>query len=192
MIKFYTSATKHKINIMNNELDVVVTFEVDHQVLKYHVTETNAHFVLCCIFYVNNSIVATKEVESLASKFEILTHLFLFLAYFSFGFVDFASQEDQKKAIELTGTDLYGRELNITPSNSRSGGGDRGRGRGGARGGGRGGGQRTPNRERNPPSNTLFVKNLSFGTTEDTLYEHFDGASRIRIITDRESGESRG
>jgi nucleolin len=106
--------------------------------------------------------------------------------------VDFASPEEQKKAIELTGTDLYGRELNITPSNSRSGGGDRGRGRGGARGGGRGGGQRTPNRERNPPSNTLFVKNLSFGTTEDTLYEHFDGASRIRIITDRESGESRG
>lgn len=108
--------------------------------------------------------------------------------------MDFSSQEDHKKALELTGTEFYGRELNINlankPSSGGSRGGDRGRGRG--RGGGRGGGQRTPQREQNPPSNTLFVKNLSFGTTEDTLYEHFEGASNIRVVTDRESGESRG
>ena len=80
--------------------------------------------------------------------------------------------------------------MKIEPSGGGNRGGNRGRGRGGA--GGRGGGQRTPRREQNPPSNTLFVKNLSYGTTEDTLYEHFDGASKIRIMTDRESGESRG
>ena len=105
---------------------------------------------------------------------------------FSFGYVDFTSKEEHKKAIALSGTEFYGRELNIDVANKISGGGGRGRG------GGRGGGQRTPKREQNPPSSTLFVKNLSFGTTEDTLYQHFDGASNIRIVTDRESGESRG
>ena len=111
---------------------------------------------------------------------------------FSFGYVDFGSEDDHKKALELSGTEFYGRELNINVANKPSGGGNRGGDRGRGRGGGRGGGQRTPKREQNPPSNTLFVKNLSFGTTEDTLYEHFDGASNIRIVTDRESGESRG
>ncbi len=103
--------------------------------------------------------------------------------------MDFTSQEEHKKALKLSGTEFYGRELNINVANKPSGGGNRGGDRG--RGRGRGGG-RTPQREQNPPSNTLFVKNLSFGTTEDTLYEHFDGANNIRIVTDRESGESRG
>ena len=107
--------------------------------------------------------------------------------------MDFTSKEEHKKALELSGTEFYGRELTINIANSKpSGGGNRGGDRGRGRGAGRGGGQRTPKREQNPPSGTLFVKNLSFGTTEDTLYEHFDGASNIRIVTDRESGESRG
>lgn len=110
---------------------------------------------------------------------------------FRFGYADFSSEKDFKKAISLSGYEFYGRELTINAANSKPGGeGGRGSGRGGGRG--RGGGQRTPKREQNPPSNTLFVKNLSFGTTEDTLYEYFDGASSIRIITDRDSGESRG
>ena len=49
-----------------------------------------------------------------------------------------------------------------------------------------------PKWKRNPPSDTLFVKNLSFGTSEDTSYHLFDGDSNIRIVTDQESGESRG
>ena len=49
-----------------------------------------------------------------------------------------------------------------------------------------------PKWKRNPPSDTLFVKNLSFGTSEGTSYHRFDGDSNIRIVTDQESGESRG
>ena len=36
------------------------------------------------------------------------------------------------------------------------------------------------------------MKNFSFGTSEDTSYHHFDGDSNIRMVTDQESGESRG
>ena len=53
---------------------------------------------------------------------------------FSFGYVDFTSKEEHKKAIALSGTEFYGRELNIDVANKISGGG--GRGRGGGRGGG--------------------------------------------------------
>lgn len=42
------------------------------------------------------------------------------------------------------------------------------------------------------PSKTLFVKGLSEETTEETLKESFDGSVRARIVTDRETGSSKG
>ena len=42
------------------------------------------------------------------------------------------------------------------------------------------------------PSKTLFVKGLSEDTTEETLKESFDGSIRARIVTDRETGSSKG
>lgn len=42
------------------------------------------------------------------------------------------------------------------------------------------------------PSKTLFVKGLSEDTTEETLKESFDGSVRARIVTDRETGSSKG
>lgn len=42
---------------------------------------------------------------------------------------------------------------------------------------------------------TLYVGNLPWGTTEDELTQAFSGASSVvscRIITDRETGRSRG
>lgn len=111
----------------------------------------------------------------------------------SFGYADFPTSKEANNAVKLSGTELYGRELRINLANSDRGG-SRGGARGRGRGGGQGGGQRTPQgrKEQNSPSSTLFVKNLSFSTTEDSLYEHFEGCSRVRIVTDRESGESRG
>src|SRR5881275_1256956 len=41
----------------------------------------------------------------------------------------------------------------------------------------------------------LFVGNLSFGTTEDAirpLFENFGAVERVSIVTDRETGRSRG
>ena len=45
---------------------------------------------------------------------------------------------------------------------------------------------------RSQPSKTLFVKGLSEDTTEETLKELFDGSIRARIVTDRETGSSKG
>lgn len=41
----------------------------------------------------------------------------------------------------------------------------------------------------------IFVGNLSFGTTEDSvrsLFENFGAVSRVSLVVDRESGRSRG
>ena len=41
----------------------------------------------------------------------------------------------------------------------------------------------------------IFVGNLSFGTTEDTLRSMFDSygaVSRVNIVTDRDTGQARG
>jgi cold-inducible RNA-binding protein len=41
----------------------------------------------------------------------------------------------------------------------------------------------------------IFVGNLSFGTTEDTLRSMFDSygaVQRVNIVTDRETGQARG
>ncbi len=38
----------------------------------------------------------------------------------------------------------------------------------------------------------LFVKNLSFDTTTDSLQAAFEGATTARIATDRDTGRSKG
>uniref|UniRef100_A0A452G644 Nucleolin n=1 Tax=Capra hircus TaxID=9925 RepID=A0A452G644_CAPHI len=45
---------------------------------------------------------------------------------------------------------------------------------------------------RSQPSKTLFVKGLSEDTTEETLKESFDASIQARIVTDRETGSSKG
>lgn len=42
------------------------------------------------------------------------------------------------------------------------------------------------------PSTTLFVGNLSFDTTQDSLSEVFGSASSVRLATDRDTGKPRG
>ncbi|XP_012859825.1 LOW QUALITY PROTEIN: nucleolin [Echinops telfairi] len=126
-----------------------------------------------------------------------------------FGYVDFASADDLEKALELTGLKVFGNEIKLerpkgkdhkyafiefasfedakealSSCNKREI-----EGRAirlelqGARG--------SPN-ARSQPSKTLFVKGLSEETTEETLKESFDGSVRARIVTDRETGSSKG
>ena len=49
----------------------------------------------------------------------------------------------------------------------------------------------SPNARSQPPK-TVFVKCLSKDTTEETLKELFDDSIRARIVTDRETGSSKG
>lgn len=42
------------------------------------------------------------------------------------------------------------------------------------------------------PTKTLFVKGLSEDTTDHTLKEAFESAVAARIVTDRDTGSSKG
>lgn len=42
------------------------------------------------------------------------------------------------------------------------------------------------------PTKTLFVKGLSEDTTDQTLREAFDNSVGARIVTDRDTGSSKG
>lgn len=42
------------------------------------------------------------------------------------------------------------------------------------------------------PTKTLFVKGLSEDTTDQTLKDAFEAAVGARIVTDRETGSSKG
>ena len=48
--------------------------------------------------------------------------------------------------------------------------------------------------EISPPSNTLFVGNLSFGVNEDTVWSFFNeyGVKNVRLPTDRDTGRPKG
>ncbi|TDH08622.1 hypothetical protein EPR50_G00100110 [Perca flavescens] len=89
-----------------------------------------------------------------------------------FAFVEFESTEDAKDALEnLNNTDIEGRSIRL--EYSQNSGRDGGRGNSG-------------------PTKTLFVKGLSEDTTDQTLKEAFEGAAAARIVTDRETGSSKG
>lgn len=42
------------------------------------------------------------------------------------------------------------------------------------------------------PTKTLFVRGLSEDTTDQTLRDAFEGAAAARIVTDRDTGSSKG
>ncbi|XP_078114900.1 nucleolin [Sander vitreus] len=89
-----------------------------------------------------------------------------------FAFVEFESTDDAKDALEnLNNTDIEGRSIRL--EYSQNSGRDGGRGNSG-------------------PTKTLFVKGLSEDTTDQTLKDAFEGAAAARIVTDRETGSSKG
>uniref|UniRef100_A0A8C7ZYR2 Nucleolin n=1 Tax=Oryzias sinensis TaxID=183150 RepID=A0A8C7ZYR2_9TELE len=90
-----------------------------------------------------------------------------------FAFIEFESAEDAKEALEnFNNTEIEGRSIRLEYSQS-----------GGGRDGGRG---------NSGPTKTLFVKGLSEDTSDQTLRDSFEGAVGARIVTDRETGSSKG
>ncbi|XP_068400336.1 nucleolin isoform X3 [Eschrichtius robustus] len=87
-----------------------------------------------------------------------------------YAFIEFASFEDAKEALNSCNKrEIEGRAIRLELQGPRG----------------------SPN-ARSQPSKTLFVKGLSEDTTEETLKESFDGSIRARIVTDRETGSSKG
>ncbi|XP_069009510.1 LOW QUALITY PROTEIN: nucleolin [Embiotoca jacksoni] len=90
-----------------------------------------------------------------------------------FAFVEFESMDDAKEALEsLNNTEIEGRSIRLEFSQNSSG-----------RDGGRG---------NSGPTKTLFVKGLSEDTTDHTLKDAFETAVAARIVTDRDTGSSKG
>uniref|UniRef100_A0A8C6S4E9 Nucleolin n=1 Tax=Neogobius melanostomus TaxID=47308 RepID=A0A8C6S4E9_9GOBI len=91
-----------------------------------------------------------------------------------FAFIEFESTDDAKDALEnLNSTEIEGRSVRLEYSQNAGNRADGGRGNSG-------------------PTKTLFVKGLSEDTTDQTLKESFEGAVGARIVTDRETGASKG
>ncbi|XP_056270446.1 nucleolin [Pseudoliparis swirei] len=89
-----------------------------------------------------------------------------------FAFLEFETTEEATDALEnLNNTDIDGRSVRLEYSQNS--------GRDGARGNA-------------GPTKTLFVKGLSEDTVDQTLKDAFDGAAAARIVTDRETGSSKG
>ncbi|NXY50651.1 NUCL protein, partial [Ceuthmochares aereus] len=93
-----------------------------------------------------------------------------------YAFVEFATAEDAKEALNsCNNTEIEGRAIRLefsSPSWQK--------GNMNARGG------------FNQQSKTLFVRGLSEDTTEETLRESFEGSISARIVTDRDTGSSKG
>ncbi|XP_026179105.1 nucleolin [Mastacembelus armatus] len=90
-----------------------------------------------------------------------------------FAFIEFESSDDAKDALEnLNNTEIEGRSIRLEYSQNS-----------GSRDGGRG---------NSGPTKTLFVKGLSEDTTDYTLKDAFESAVAARIVTDRDTGSSKG
>ncbi|KAJ2845874.1 nuclear localization sequence binding protein [Coemansia brasiliensis] len=93
-----------------------------------------------------------------------------------FGYVDFASEADREKALAAEYIEIDGRQVRLDKTTSK------------------------PKREQsdkpaNEPSKTLFIGNLSFYSTEDSIRDAFSECGNVvsvRIITDKETGRPKG
>lgn len=99
-----------------------------------------------------------------------------------FGYVHFSTTEAVEKALEMNGQEIDGRAINVdrsTPADPNQVREKR---------------SRAFNDQTSPPSSTLFVANLPFTISEDTLWSYFDGynVKTIRLPTDRETGQPKG
>jgi nucleolin len=104
-----------------------------------------------------------------------------------FAYVEFADPTSVEKALQLSGKEIDGRPINVDRSTSNKG----------------SGGANNPNDARraaygdktSPPSSVLFVGNLSWHATEDSLWDVFSeygDVKSVRVPTDRESGKVKG
>ncbi|XP_072264424.1 nucleolin isoform X2 [Pyxicephalus adspersus] len=88
-----------------------------------------------------------------------------------FAFIEFSSVEEAKEAMDsFNNTEIEGRTIRLEYSQNAGPRGEQG----------------------SAQSKTLFVRGLSEDTTEETLKEAFDGSVNARIVTDRDTGTSKG
>ncbi|KAG2139764.1 hypothetical protein DEU56DRAFT_800125 [Suillus clintonianus] len=100
-----------------------------------------------------------------------------------FGYVHFTSADAVEKALEMNGKEIDGRAVNIdksTPPDKSAVRDNRAKSFGDTQ---------------SPPSSVLFVGNLSFGVSEEQLWEVFGehgDVKSVRVPTDRDSGRPKG
>lgn len=108
-----------------------------------------------------------------------------------FAFVEFSTEAECRESIDNNqGIDIGGRSVYLDAAAPKTNASPGGRGGRGGRGGGRGGGPQ--NGHLSGKTKVLFVKGISYSSTDDSLMGAFAEAVSARIATDRESGESRG
>ena len=106
-----------------------------------------------------------------------------------FGYVEFADPASIEQALQFSGKEIDGRAINVDRSTSNKTSTSSGAG--------------NPNDARraaygdkvSPPSSVLFVGNLSFNATEDSLWDVFaeyGDVKGVRMPTDRDSGRVKG
>ncbi|KAH9956803.1 hypothetical protein BC827DRAFT_1229353 [Russula dissimulans] len=104
-----------------------------------------------------------------------------------FAYVEFADPASVEKALQLSGKEIDGRPINVDRSTSNKGSGATSKPNDGRRAAY---GDKT-----SPPSSVLFVGNLSWSATEDSLWDVFaeyGDVKNVRVPTDRESGKVKG
>ena len=98
-------------------------------------------------------------------------------------FVRFTTEDGLKSAVGYSGTDFGGRKITIEKTVPR----DQRAPAGGA--GGFGAPREFPKTERDPTSASVFVGNLSYQTTEDSLWAFFETCGQVasvRVAKDQE------
>jgi len=108
-------------------------------------------------------------------------------------FIDYVTGEGVKKALEFNETDYGGRTIFVRMANDEShkGKGKKGKGK---KGEGKKGELRQPG-EKPEGCKSVIVKNFTYSTTEDALWKLFEDCGaieRLKLLTDRETGESKG
>merc|ERR1712064_180558 len=89
-------------------------------------------------------------------------------------FITFATKEGVKKALEFDGDDYGGRNIKVNLATSKGDG--KGKGPG----------------EKPAGCTSVVVKGLSYEVTEDDLRKTFKNCNNVKLLTDRETGESKG
>jgi nucleolin len=104
-----------------------------------------------------------------------------------FAYVEFADPASVEKALQLSGKEIDGRPINVDRSTSNKGSSGAGNSNDARRASF---GDKT-----SPPSSVLFVGNLSFDATEDSLWDVFaeyGDVKAVRVPTDRDTGRVKG
>ena len=108
-------------------------------------------------------------------------------------FVRFTSEDSLTSALEYEGSELSGRTIHVEKSTPKGQRAPKGGDAGGYGGGGDNGASfsQKPRTAQDPSSSTVFIGNLSFNSTEDSIRSHFSACgsiANIRIATDRDTG----